>query len=47
MTKPSLHFIYLLKQREHLGSRINDAVLGVLNRGQNIMGPEVKQLEEK
>ncbi|WP_210485926.1 DegT/DnrJ/EryC1/StrS family aminotransferase [Microvirga antarctica] len=38
-------FIDLAAQRERLGSRVDEAILRVVNHGGYIMGPEVKTLE--
>ena len=38
-------FIDLASQRRRLGTRIDDAIARVLDHGQYIMGPEVKELE--
>ena len=43
----NIQFIDLQAQRAHLGSRIDEAMNRVLDHGKFIMGPEVKQLEEK
>jgi UDP-2-acetamido-2-deoxy-ribo-hexuluronate aminotransferase len=40
-------FIDLLAQRRRLGSRIDDAVLKVINSGAFIMGPQVQEFEAK
>jgi UDP-2-acetamido-2-deoxy-ribo-hexuluronate aminotransferase len=40
-------FIDLLAQRRRLGQRIDDAVLGVVNSGAFIMGPQVQEFEVK
>jgi dTDP-4-amino-4,6-dideoxygalactose transaminase len=42
---PHLPFIDLGAQRRRLGSRVDDAILRVLDHGAYIMGPEVKALE--
>ena len=41
----AIPFIDLGAQRRRLGSRIDEAVLAVINHGRYIMGPEVGQLE--
>jgi dTDP-4-amino-4,6-dideoxygalactose transaminase len=41
----AMPFIDLKAQRRRLGSRIDDAVLRVINRGEYIMGPEITELE--
>lgn len=41
-----MEFIDLKTQRSILGSKIDNAVLNVINHGQFILGPEVSQLEE-
>ncbi len=43
---PPLVFIDLMAQRRRLGARIDAAVARVLDHGQFIMGPEVRQFEE-
>jgi UDP-2-acetamido-2-deoxy-ribo-hexuluronate aminotransferase len=44
-TRPPIGFIDLLAQRRRLGSRIDDAVMGVINGGAYIMGPQVQAFE--
>lgn len=46
-TESAVQFIDLAAQRRRLGSRIDDAVLRVVNHGHYIMGPEVFELEEQ
>ncbi len=43
----SIAFIGLKAQRERLGSRIDQAILKVVNHGKYIMGPEIGELESK
>lgn len=43
----SIAFIDLKAQRERLGSRIDQAILKVVNHGKYIMGPEIGELESK
>lgn len=40
-------FIDLSAQRQRLGSRIDEAILRVVNHGKYVMGPEVGELERK
>lgn len=40
-----MHFIDLLAQRKHLGEKIDEAVISVINSGKYIMGPEIDELE--
>ena len=40
-----MQFIDLKAQRERLGSKIDDAILKVVNHGKYIMGPEVAEFE--
>jgi dTDP-4-amino-4,6-dideoxygalactose transaminase len=42
-----MHFIDLQKQYQHLQSRIDRRIQTVLDHGKYILGPEVKELEEK
>jgi dTDP-4-amino-4,6-dideoxygalactose transaminase len=42
-----IQFIDLAAQRRRLGSRIDEAVRGVIERGQYILGPEVAELERR
>tara|TARA_R110002096_G_scaffold432240_1_gene648624 strand:+ start:37356 stop:38477 length:1122 start_codon:yes stop_codon:yes gene_type:complete len=42
-----MHFIDLMAQRKHLGKKIDDAVISVVNSGRYIMGPEIEELEKK
>lgn len=42
-----MQFIDLAAQYQHLKTRIDNRIQGVLDRGQYIMGPEVKELESK
>jgi UDP-2-acetamido-2-deoxy-ribo-hexuluronate aminotransferase len=42
---PPIAFIDLAAQRARLGQRIDDAIMGVVNGGAYIMGPEVKKFE--
>jgi dTDP-4-amino-4,6-dideoxygalactose transaminase len=42
---PPIAFIDLAAQRRRLGETVDAAILNVLNHGQYIMGPEVRQLE--
>lgn len=42
---PQIAFIDLQAQRRRLGSKIDEAVLRVVNHGGYVMGPEVKQIE--
>jgi UDP-2-acetamido-2-deoxy-ribo-hexuluronate aminotransferase len=46
-TQPSIAFIDLAAQRQRLGQKIDDAVMGVVNSGAYIMGPEVKAFEKQ
>ncbi len=41
-----IEFVDLKKQRARIGDKIDAAIAKVLNHGQFILGPEVKQLEE-
>ena len=41
----SIPFIDLKAQRERLGTRVDEAILRVVNHGAYIMGPEVRELE--
>lgn len=43
----NIPFIDLKAQRERLGTRIDDAIARVLDHGGFIMGPEVREFEEK
>ncbi|WP_284359462.1 DegT/DnrJ/EryC1/StrS family aminotransferase [Candidatus Phycosocius spiralis] len=43
--RPPIGFIDLLAQRRRLGTRIDDAVMGVINSGAYIMGPQVQTFE--
>ena len=43
----AIPFIDLQTQRQRLADRVDDAVLGVLDHGQFIMGPEVEELEDR
>ncbi len=45
MPNDSIPFIDLATQRRRLGTKVDDAVLRVVNHGAYIMGPEVKALE--
>jgi dTDP-4-amino-4,6-dideoxygalactose transaminase len=42
---PTINFIDLLAQRKRLGDRIDAAVMGAVNGGQWVMGPQVRQFE--
>ena len=42
-----MQFIDLLAQRRHLGKKIDEAVMAVINGGNYIMGPEIEELEQK
>jgi UDP-2-acetamido-2-deoxy-ribo-hexuluronate aminotransferase len=44
-TRPPIGFIDLLAQRRRLGIRIDEAVMGVINGGAYIMGPQVQAFE--
>jgi UDP-2-acetamido-2-deoxy-ribo-hexuluronate aminotransferase len=46
-TQPSIAFIDLAAQRRRLGQKIDDAVMGAVNAGAYIMGPEVKLFEKQ
>jgi UDP-2-acetamido-2-deoxy-ribo-hexuluronate aminotransferase len=46
-SKPNIAFIDLAAQRARLGDRIDKAVMGVVNAGTYIMGPEVKLFEKR
>jgi UDP-2-acetamido-2-deoxy-ribo-hexuluronate aminotransferase len=46
-TQPNIAFIDLAAQRARLGDRIDKAVMGAVNGGAYIMGPEVKLFEKK
>ena len=46
-SKPNIAFIDLAAQRARLGDRIDKAVMGAVNAGAYIMGPEVKLFERK
>jgi UDP-2-acetamido-2-deoxy-ribo-hexuluronate aminotransferase len=43
----TIAFIDLLAQRRRLGSRIDEAVMGVVNSGAYVMGPQVREFEQK
>jgi dTDP-4-amino-4,6-dideoxygalactose transaminase len=45
MMSDSIAFIDLAAQRRRIGSRMDEAILRVVNHGGYIMGPEVKQFE--
>jgi dTDP-4-amino-4,6-dideoxygalactose transaminase len=45
MMSDSIAFIDLAAQRRRIGSRMDEAILSVVNHGGYIMGPEVKQFE--
>ncbi len=45
--KPNIAFIDLAAQRARLGDRIDKAVMGAVNAGAYIMGPEVKLFEKR
>ncbi|GBF56668.1 UDP-2-acetamido-2-deoxy-3-oxo-D-glucuronate aminotransferase [Candidatus Phycosocius bacilliformis] len=45
-SRPPIGFIDLLAQRRRLGSRIDEAVMGVINSGAYIMGPPVQAFEK-
>ena len=47
MSKPMIPFVDLKTQYQALKSEIQERIERVLNHGQYIMGPEVKELEEK
>lgn len=47
MPTTPIGFIDLIAQRRRLGQRIDDAVLGVVNGGAYIMGPQVQEFEAK
>jgi dTDP-4-amino-4,6-dideoxygalactose transaminase len=47
MPNAPIAFIDLLAQRRRLGERIDQAVMGVVNSGAYVMGPQVKQFEEQ
>lgn len=47
MTRPSIEFIDLKAQRRRIGERMDRAILGVVERGQYILGPEVAEFETK
>lgn len=42
-----MHFIDLMAQRHHLGKKIDDAVISVVNSGRYVMGPEIEELEKQ
>jgi len=42
-----MHFIDLLAQRHHLGKKLDDAVISVINSGRYVMGPEIEELEKQ
>jgi len=42
-----MHFIDLLAQRRRLGTKVDEAVLSVVNSGRYIMGPEIEELEKQ
>lgn len=44
---PTINFIDLMAQRRHLGDKIDQAIMGVVNTGAFIMGPEVKLFEDQ
>jgi len=44
---PPIEFIDLGAQRKHIGSRMDEAILRVVEHGKYIMGPEVGQLESE
>jgi dTDP-4-amino-4,6-dideoxygalactose transaminase len=44
---PPIPFIDLLAQRRRLGARIDAAVMRVVDSGQYVLGPEVRQLEQR
>jgi UDP-2-acetamido-2-deoxy-ribo-hexuluronate aminotransferase len=43
----NLAFIDLVAQRRHLGQRIDDAIMNVVDSGAFIMGPQVQEFEQK
>jgi UDP-2-acetamido-2-deoxy-ribo-hexuluronate aminotransferase len=45
--QPAINFIDLGAQRRRLGRKIDDAVMGAVNAGAYIMGPEVKTFEQQ
>ena len=45
ISRPAINFIDLLAQRRRLGSRIDDAIMGVVDSGAYIMGPQVQAFE--
>lgn len=50
MTQPApapIAFIDLKAQRRHLGQRIDDAIMGVVESGAFIMGPQVQEFEKQ
>ena len=46
VAKP-LAFIDLMAQRHRLGARIDEAVMRVINSGAFVMGPQVREFEQK
>ncbi len=46
-SQPSIAFIDLAAQRRRLGDKIDKAVMGAVNAGAYIMGPEVKEFEKQ
>lgn len=47
MTNPNIQFIDLSAQRAYLGQKIDDAIMGAVNSGAFIMGPQVKEFEKQ
>lgn len=47
MVAPKIDFIDLKAQRRHIGQAMDDAIIGVVNEGAYILGPQVRELEEK
>lgn len=47
MTARQIPFIDLMAQRRHLGQKIDNAVISVINSGKFVMGPEIESLERQ
>jgi dTDP-4-amino-4,6-dideoxygalactose transaminase len=47
MTRPAIEFIDLKAQRQRIGARMEQAIMGAVEGGQYILGPQVAEFERK
>ena len=47
MTRAKIDFIDLKAQRRHIGTAMDEAILGVVHEGNYILGPQVKRFEDE